>query len=186
MRATARTGLAAIAAALLLWSANSSAQSPAPPSGGQQQQQSPAQQQQAETGSGVEVTGKEMYSLKLCNRSNRQSVFGAVAVYDNPGDAFVTIHAWFKVEKGNCSNVVTRSFGSNSSKMMYVFGQSDNFIWPPEKNGDLSLCVDRSRAYKRVNSKDYKCKSNEVLRKFRRLEVKRVPGDTAEFTYNFN
>jgi hypothetical protein len=185
MGGTATTGLATLAAALLLWAASSRAQSPAP--GEQSPSPSEQKQQQAgETSAEIKATGKERYTLKLCNKSNRQSVFGAIAVYDEPTDNQLTVHAWYKVEKGNCANVATRGFGNYSSHTIFVFGQSGNVIWPPEKNAELNLCVDNKGPYKRVNSKDYKCRSGEVLRKFRKLQVKRVVGEDTEFTYNYN
>lgn len=168
-------GIIRIAVAMLLMSASALAQTP--PSG---------QQQQEESGGDVQPTGNEHYTLKFCNKSTHQQVFGAIAVYDNPADEHLTIHAWYKVEKGNCANVATRNFGNFSSHTIFVFGQSGNFVWPPNKSGDFDLCVDRSKPYQRLNSKNYKCRANEVLRKFRKLVVKRVPGDDSEFTYNFN
>lgn len=179
MRGTATTGLATLAAGLLLWSVNAGAQSP-PSSSDQKQQQA------EETSAEIKPTGKERYTLKLCNKSARDSVFGAIAVYDQPTDGNLTVHAWYKVNKGSCANVATRSFGTYASHTIFVFGQSGTAIWPPEKNAELNLCVDNKGPYKRVNSKDYKCRGNEVLRKFRKLQVKRVAGEDTEFTYNYN
>ncbi|GIL02020.1 MAG: DUF1036 domain-containing protein [Xanthobacteraceae bacterium] len=168
------SGVVAVGLLGLLWATDAPAQSPS------------AGQQQLEKSAGdVRPGGDERYTLKLCNDSARQSVYGAIAVYDRPTDDNVTVHAWFKIGQGACASVATRRFGNYASHSVFVHGYSGNFVWPPSKSVDLKLCVDRSRPYERPNSKNYKCRGNEVLRGFRKIKIERVVGDTALFTYTF-
>ncbi len=159
----------------LVWSMQASAQAT-------QDKQEPSAEKSA---GDTKPTGEERYTLKLCNESTRQTVYGAVAVYDKPSDDNLTVHAWYKIEKGACANVATRRFGNYASHSIFVHGYSGNFVWPPPKNADFKLCVDRGRPYERMNSKNYTCTGNEVLRGFRKIKVERVVADDTTFTYSY-
>ena len=162
-----------IAAAILLWPIGASAQD-APKT---------APEVQEPAGETVKPTGNERYTLRFCNDSSRQAVYGAVAVYDSPSDDHLTVHAWYKVDKGACANAVTRRFGNYASHSVFVHGQSGGFVWPDVKKADLKLCVDKSKPYERMNSKDYKCKGKETLAGFRKIKIERVIADDTVFTY---
>jgi hypothetical protein len=160
--------------ALLLWPVGAGAQAPAEKTAPDAEKSAPGAEK---------PTGNERYTLRFCNDSSRQTAYGAVAVYDSPSDDHLTVHAWYKVEKGACANAVTRRFGNYASHSVYVHGQSGGFVWPDTKKADLKLCVDKSRPYERLNSKDYNCKGKETLAGFRKIKIERVIADDAVFTY---
>lgn len=94
-------------------------------------------------------------SLRLCNRSSRPMIYGAVAYW--AGEEFGwTSEGWMRIPSGRCDNF---DLGDDYSGAVYVYGSSDDGT---EWNGrDSDFCVKAYESFDIENSDKLQCRSRE-------------------------
>ena len=119
----------------------------------------------------------EYFTFVVCNHSSVPASV-AVASYVSPTDQRFEVQGWGSVAPGTCSTMGTFPQG-----WFYFYAEETNtqaVVW---SGTAVSLCVDYPGPFQRIDTPNYTCQSNEVLRGFSGSEI---PSTMGTFTWNLN
>lgn len=118
-----------------------------------------------------------MFHFQVCNHSKVQASV-ATASYVSPTDNRYEVQGWWGVGPGKCEWI-----GYFPQGWFYYYAEQTNtqqIVWVGK---DAELCVQYPGPFERINTDNYKCQSNEVLRNF---TVFSISDTTGTFTWNLN
>ncbi len=117
------------------------------------------------------------FQFVVCNHSNVPASV-ATTSYVSPTDQRFVVQGWWGVAPGACSTIGTFPQG-----WFYFYAEETNtqaVVW---SGTAAQLCVDYPGPFQRINTANYTCQSNEVLRGF---SVTQISSTTGTFTWNLN
>ena len=116
------------------------------------------------------VSETEYFDFEVCNQSK---VEGRIAVMGrkNPLAGDWTVEGWFRVLSGTCSII-----GKYAKRAVYSVALVAGAPNIGARGTDTKLCVEFPGPFSRVHTEGYKCRPNERLESFKRIEVSPTDG----------
>lgn len=115
------------------------------------------------------------FHFQVCNHSDVQASV-ATASYVSPTDHRYAVEGWWSVSPGSCEGIGYFPLGT-----FYTYAEQTNtqaVVW---QGNDAELCVQYPGPFRRINTTNYTCQSNERLRGFTKHSV-----SAGTFTWTLN
>ncbi len=119
----------------------------------------------------------QTFHFQVCNHSKVQASV-ATAGHVSATDDRYEVQGWWSVGPGSCEWI-----GYFPQGWFYYYAEQTNtqqIVWVGK---DTQLCVQYPGPFERINTDNYKCKPNEVLKGF---TVFSISNTTGTFTWNLN
>jgi uncharacterized membrane protein len=119
----------------------------------------------------------QTFAFVVCNHTNVTASVATDSLVSPTDDRFV-VQGWWSVPPQTCSTI-----GNFPQGWFYYYAEETNtqaVVW---SGTALQLCVQHPGPFERINTANYTCGSNEVLRGFAATEVSSTTGT---FTLNLN
>jgi hypothetical protein len=130
----------------------------------------------------AELDMAKMYEIKLCNTTTLGAIYAAYAVYDDPEDKDLTVHAWYKVLQGQCVTSIRRFFGQYGFHTIgiYVYSEDGKTEWTGNAAAQWGFCVPNT-ATTRLGGET--CSKDAPYHQFNKVVISRSEEHVTTFTY---